>query len=119
MRASSIALTAIASGIGAIAIIPSAAGLWFGTVVLAIGMSLLFPALFTLVVNGAPDGERSHAVGSFSLFFDLSQGLGAPILGIIVTLTGAERPAFLAAAGVALVGLLLTNTRLRAQLAAP
>ncbi len=119
VRASSIALTAIASGIGAIAIIPSAAGLWFGTVVLAIGMSLLFPALFTLVVNGAPDGERSHAVGSFSLFFDLSQGLGAPILGIIVTLTGAERPAFLAAAGVALVGLLLTNTRLRAQLAAP
>ncbi len=117
VRASSISLTAIAAGIGTVAVVGSVAGLWAGTVLLAIGMSLLFPALFTLAVNGAPDGERSHAVGSFSLFFDLSQGLGAPILGIIVSLTGAERPAFLFAALVALVGLFLTNTRLRAQIA--
>jgi MFS family permease len=118
VRASSLALSAIASGIGAVAAVPTVTGLWVGTVLLAVGMSLLFPALFTLAVNGAPDGERSHAVGSFSLFFDLSQGLGAPILGLIVTLTGAERPAFLAAALVALVGLVITNTRLRALVAA-
>jgi predicted MFS family arabinose efflux permease len=80
-------------------------------------MSLLFPALFTVAITNAPDDERSHTVGSFSLFFDLSQGLGAPILGVIVTLTGAERPAFLAAALVALAGLVITNTRLRAAVA--
>ena len=118
VRASSLALSAIAAGIGAVAAVPTPTGLWVGTVLLAVGMSLLFPALFTLAVNGAPDGERSHAVGSFSLFFDLSQGLGAPILGLIVTLTGAERPAFLAAALVALVGLVITNTRLRTLVAA-
>ena len=117
VRASSIALMCIAAGIGTVALVASVAGLWIGTVFLAIGMSLLFPALFTVAITNAPDDERSHTVGSFSLFFDLSQGLGAPILGVIVTLTGAERPAFLAAALVALAGLVITNTRLRAAVA--
>ena len=118
VRAASFALGAIAAGIGTVAVVANVTGLWIGTVLLALGMSMLYPGLFTLAVNGAPDGERSHAVGSFSLFFDLSQGLGAPILGIIVTLTGAERPAFLFAALVAVVGLVITNTRLRAMVAA-
>jgi len=114
VRTSSIALVAIATGIATVAAVASVAGLWIGTVLLAIGMSLLFPALFTLAVNNAPSDERSHAVGTFSLFFDLSQGLGAPILGIVVTVTGAERSAFVAAAAVAVIGLIVTNTRLRA-----
>jgi MFS family permease len=117
VRTSSISLTCIGAGIGIVAAFGSIPGLWVGTVLLAIGMSLLFPALFTVAVNNAPDDERSHAVGSFSLFFDLSQGLGAPILGLIVSLTGAERPAFFAAAVVAVVGLVITNTRLRAAVA--
>ena len=113
VRASSLALGAIGLGIGSIAAFASVAGLWVGTVLLAIGMSLLFPALFTVAINNAPDDERSHAVGTFSLFFDLSQGLGAPLLGVIVTITGGERPAFLAAAIVAAIGLVISNTRLR------
>jgi MFS family permease len=117
VRASSMALASIGIGIGCVAAFASVPGLWVGTVLLALGMSLLFPALFTLAVNNAPDDERSHAVGSFSLFFDLSQGLGAPLLGVIVTLTGAERPAFLAAAVVAGIGLVITNTKLRAAVA--
>jgi MFS family permease len=117
VRTSSIALAAIALGTGCIAAFATVTGLWVGTVLLAVGMSLLFPALFTVAVNNAPDDERSHAVGSFSLFFDLSQGLGAPLLGVIVSLTGAERPAFLAGAVVAAVGLVLSNTRLRAAVA--
>jgi hypothetical protein len=52
-------------------------------------------------------------VGTFTLFFDLSQGLGAPLLGLIVSVTGGERSAFLAASLVGLVGLVLVNTRLR------
>jgi MFS family permease len=119
VRTSSIALVAISAGIGTIAVVPTAAGLWVGTVLLGIGMSLLFPALFTVAVNNAPPDERSHAVGTFTLFFDLSQGLGAPILGLIVSITGAERSAFLAAAGVGLVGLALANTRLRNAVAVP
>lgn len=114
VRASSYALVAIATGLAAVAGVSSAAGIWVGTVLLAVGMSLLFPALFTLAVNGAPAEERSHAVGTFSLFFDLSQGLGAPALGLAVTAFGTERAAFVVGSVVAVVGLVVANTRLRA-----
>jgi MFS family permease len=114
VRASSYALVAIATGLAAVAGVSSAAGIWVGTVLLAVGMSLLFPALFTLAVNGAPAEERSHAVGTFSLFFDLSQGLGAPALGLAVTAFGTERAAFVVGSAVAVVGLVVANTRLRA-----
>jgi MFS family permease len=113
VRASSYALAAIATGLGAVAGVSSAAGIWVGTVLLAVGMSLLFPALFTLAVNGAPAEERSHAVGTFSLFFDLSQGFGAPALGLAVTAFGTERAAFVVGSAVAVVGLVVANTRLR------
>ena len=114
VRTSSYALSCIAAGVGVVAVIGSVTGIWIGTVLLAIGMSLLFPALFTLAVNDAPAEERSHAVGTFSLFFDLSQGLGAPALGLAVTAFGTERAAFVVGALVALGGLVLANTRLRA-----
>lgn len=114
VRTSSYALISIAAGVGVVGVFSSVAGIWAGTALLAVGMSLLFPALFTLAVNGAPADERSHAVGTFSLFFDLSQGLGAPALGLAVTAFGTERAAFVVGSLVALGGLVLANTRLRA-----
>ena len=56
-------------------------------------MAFLYPALFPLVVDRAPENERTHAIGTFSLFFDLSQGLGAPLLGVVVAVAD-ERAAF-------------------------
>lgn len=115
VRTSNVALVAIAVGIGVVAGIASTFGLVLGTILLAGGMSLLFPALFVLVVEQAPSDERSHAVGTFSLFFDLSQGVGAPVLGVLVTIFGAERAAFVGGAVIAVIGLVLTNTKLRAS----
>lgn len=74
----------------------SVVGIYVATIALSVGQSLLFPALFSAVVNNAPEAERSHAVGTFSVFFDLSGGLGAPLLGVVVSLSN-ERGAFLAA----------------------
>ena len=116
VRTSTIALISIASGVGTVAAVGNVGGLWVGTVLLSVGMSLLFPALFILAVNNAPASERSHAVGTFSLFFDLSQGLGAPTLGILVTVFGAEQAAFVGGAVMAVIGLVLANTRLRASM---
>lgn len=118
LRTSTYALVAVAAGLTCIGLVPVVAAIWVATVALAIGMSLLFPALFTLAVNAAPAEERSHAVGTFSLFFDLSQGLGAPALGLAVTAFATERAAFLLGAVVALVGLATARARLPA-LAAP
>lgn len=117
VRTSSVSLVSIAAGLGLVATVQSGAAIWAGTVLLALGSSLLFPALFTLAVNAAPANERAHAVGTFSLFFDLSQGLGAPALGLAVTAFATERAAFGAGAIIALGGLVLANTRLRAAVA--
>jgi len=76
---------------------PSIIGVYVATGFLCIGQSFLFPALFTAVVHDAPEAERSHAVGTFSLFFDLASGIGAPFLGLVVSLSN-YRGAFFASA---------------------
>lgn len=88
----------------------SPVGLYAGTAAFSVGMSLLFPALFLQVMRNASDEERSHAVGTFSLFFDLAEGLGAPFLGILVTLSD-ERAAFGAAAVLCVIALSLLLVR--------
>ncbi|HEX7135063.1 MAG TPA: MFS transporter [Iamia sp.] len=118
VRTTTASLVSIAVGTTVIAAVDAPLAIAAGTLVFSIGMSLLFPALFGLTVNTAPAAERSHAVGTFSLFFDLSQGVGAPLLGFVVTQVGSDRAAFVTAALIALVGLVLTRTRLPGRAAA-
>jgi len=101
--ASTLALVSVGASALLLATWASAAAVWLSAVALAAGMSLLFPALFSAAVASAPEEERSQAVGTFSLFFDLSQGLGAPVLGLVVALTS-YRGAFAVAAVVAACG---------------
>jgi len=81
----------------------SPAGLYTSTAVYASGVSLLYPALFPMVVDHAPEQERSHAIATFSLFFDVSQGLGSLLLGAVVAATN-EQGAFLAAGAASAAG---------------
>ena len=62
------------------------------------------------MVAGAPEEERSQAVATFTLFFDVSQGLGAFVLGVVVAL-GGERSAFAVAAVLDLLGFVLLRAR--------
>ena len=112
VQTTTVSLTAIIVAMVVIGTVDAVPALYVGTVVFSIGMSLLVPALFGLAVNRAPASERSHAVGTFSLFFDLSQGVGAPLLGIAVDATGSDRAAFLTAAAIAAVGLVMARIRL-------
>ncbi|MEO6123744.1 MAG: MFS transporter [Ilumatobacteraceae bacterium] len=84
-------------------------GIYVAALALSIGQSLLFPALFSAVINDAPDEERSHAVGTFSVFFDLSGGVGAPLLGLVVSLSS-YRGAFITAAGLSALGFVALQT---------
>jgi predicted MFS family arabinose efflux permease len=61
------------------------------------------------VVEGAPESERSQAIATFTLAFDISAGLGAFALGVVVSLSS-ERWAFGVAGVLSFVGLLLVRT---------
>jgi MFS family permease len=98
-----------AIGMTIMAAIPTAWGLYLGTFVFSIGMSLLYPALLTLALTGVPDNERGSAVGTVSSFFDASQGLGAVILGG-VAVVGGYRGSFLGGAVLAAAGLVLLRS---------
>ena len=116
-RASALALVGVSSGIGIIGVWGSAASVWVGTVLLSIGMSMLYPALLAAVMKATPESERSHAVGTFTLFLDLATGLGAGIVGIVVSL-GNERSGFVVA-GLCAVGGLVAQTMLRDRIGRP
>jgi MFS family permease len=105
-RGSTLALIGVTIGISLIAAWGSVASIWVAAVALGCGMSLMYPSLFTAVMAAAPEEERSHAVGTFSVFFDLSQGFGATFIGVVVSLTsGNERAGFAAAGALAFAGL--------------
>jgi MFS family permease len=116
-RASTASLIAVTAGAAVLALWASIVAVWIAAACLGLGMSLLYPALFSAALQDVPEHERSQAVGTFSLFFDLSQGVGAPLLGLVVALTS-ERGAFAAAALVAASGFWAQH-RLRQQARSP
>ena len=67
------------------------------------GWSLLFPSLALMVVSDAGERRRAEALGTYTAFFDLGFGLGAPLVGVISALAGYPA-AFWAAAAFALAG---------------
>lgn len=103
-RAGSGALALGTLGMAVIAAWPTVAGLYLGTFVFAVGMSLLYPAMLVLALDGVDPSERGSVVGTFSSFFDLSQGLGALICGAAVSLVG-YRGMFVTVAVLAAAGL--------------
>lgn len=105
-RASTVALAVLGGAGIVLGLWAAVAGIWAATLGLALGMSLLFPALFSSMVAAVPVDERGQAVGTFSVFFDLASGIGPPVLGLIVSLVS-YRAAFAAAGVAALVGLVL------------
>ena len=105
-RAGSLALIGGASGLAVMAAWSSIAGLVLGTILFAAGMSLMYPAMLTLALTGVDDSQRASVVGTVSTFFDLSQGLGALILGGAAAVTN-DQGGFLAGSLLALGGLAL------------
>ncbi|HEV3226357.1 MAG TPA: MFS transporter [Acidimicrobiales bacterium] len=112
IRGGSVAMALQSAGLVAMCAWHSATGLYVSTFVYSMGVSLLYPSLFPLVVDNAPEAERSQAIATFTLFFDVSQGLGAFVLGIVVSLSS-ERWAFGVAGLLSLVGLALLRSSAR------
>ncbi len=112
--AGAIALTFSMIGMVIMAAWGTTAGLLLGTVAFAAGASMLYPALLLLALAGAPDTERASVVGTFSGFFDLSQGLGSLIVGGVASFAG-YRGAFGAGAVAAAIGIAALRGRAMQQ----
>jgi MFS family permease len=106
LRTARIAIALDVVGLGLIGAWHSAAGLFAGATVFAIGQAFLFPALMSLAVSRAPASERGSVVGTFTAFFDLAFGLGAVTLGAISEALGFSG-LFLSASAIAAAGTLL------------
>lgn len=100
IRTSRISLSCGAVGLAVLAVWTQPVGVYVGAAILAVAQSFLFPALFALVVDDAPDAERSHAISTLSMFFDLAFGLGGPVIGLVSD-TFDRSTAFAVSAGIA------------------
>lgn len=100
-----LALGFIAAGLFIMGVWTSVVGVYVGAVVMAVGVAFNYPALFLFVMDKTEPHERSHSVASFGFFFDVAGALGAPLLGLVVDLTGTERSAFFVGSLAALIGL--------------
>jgi predicted MFS family arabinose efflux permease len=121
LRGGTLALVGAGGAMVVIATWPSTPGLVIGTVVFAVGMSMMYTNLMTLALVGVDESQRAAVVGTFSTFFDLSQGLGAFLVGAVVDVTSYEG-GFLFGAATAVAGLALlwsgADPRVRAEHAA-
>lgn len=107
-RTTAIALTTSVIALTVLGVWRQPAGVYTGSAIMGVAQSFIFPALFVLVVVNAPDEERSHAIGSFSIAFDLAFAAGGALMGMVAD--ASDRPtAFLAAAGVSGLTLLLSR----------
>ena len=104
-KTAAIALAGASGGMLVMALFVSRTGFYVGAAVLAIGGSLLYPALMVAAVDGVPPNERAQAMSTFTMFFELSGGVGAPILGAVAWLAGTTVAAFVGGAVFAAIGL--------------
>jgi MFS family permease len=109
VRAGSLATGFSAAGLAVMTAWRGMPGLFAGTVLFSGGMSLLYPSLLLLALQGVPDSERGSVVGTFSSFFDLSQAVGAFVCGAVVAVSG-DRGAFGTGAVLSMVAFVLLRS---------
>jgi MFS family permease len=105
MALGSLALALVGIGLALAGALPGVAPLLAGSVVLAVGVAFMTPALFAATFNAVPPSERGAAAGTGSLFIDLGFGVGPLLAGLIAADAGIGA-AFAASAGVAAMGAL-------------
>ena len=72
----------------------------------AIGQALQSPGLLSLTLDDISEHDRPVAISTFTLFFDISQGFGGLIVGIVAAI-GGYRSVFAASAVAAFIGLMI------------
>jgi MFS family permease len=119
-RLAAAALAVCAMGLMVVGAFGTPVGLVVGTVVLALGVAFVTPAVFATVFNTVPAAERGSAAATTSVFIDLGLSGGPILLGIMAATTSLPTSFLLAAVLPAAGSLLLVGQAgRRAQVARP
>lgn len=105
-RSAVISLVTSAIGLAVIGSYARPAALFGGTVLLAIGRALDFPALVGMTVGRVPERQRATVLATFTAFIDLAFGVGPVSLGLVAQQLGLQA-VFIASAFVAVAGLIV------------
>jgi MFS family permease len=76
-----------AAGLVIVALAANLITVIIGGLVIGAGLSLLFPSLALIVINRAPESQRGAALGAVTSFWDVGIAVGAPLSGLIASLT--------------------------------
>jgi MFS family permease len=87
-----------AAGLALIAVAQSLPVALAGGVLMGAAFSLLNPSLMLIALGRVSQRARGAAMGTYTAFFDLGVGLGAPLAGLVAALTDYEGAFFFAAA---------------------
>ena len=82
-RVGAVALALGAIGMLTVAIAGNIPGLLLGAAVMALGVTLMTPALFAAIVTRVVPSHRGAALGTASAFIDLGFGVGPVALGLV------------------------------------
>jgi MFS family permease len=119
-RLAAAALAICAMGLMVVGTFGTPVGLVVGTVVLALGVAFVTPAVFATVFNTVPAAERGSAAATTSVFIDLGLSGGPILLGVLAATTSLPTSFLLAAVLPAAGSLLLVGQAgRRAQVARP
>jgi MFS family permease len=77
-----------AVGLVIVAVAPNLVVVIVGGLVMGAGLSLLFPALALIVINRSDQSQQGAALGAFTSFWDLGIAVGAPVSGLIASISG-------------------------------
>ena len=89
-----------------------------GAAAMGTAFSLLYPSFSLVVVNRVPDERRGVALGTFTAFFDIGVGVGAPLAGAAAAI-GGYSAAFWLGSAFAIGTAVLANALRRGWAAAP
>ena len=74
-----------AAGLLVVALAHNLAAAVAGGLIMGAGLSLLFPALAILVIEGTEAAQRGAALGAFTSFWDIGVAVGGPLAGLIAS----------------------------------
>lgn len=101
-----------AAGLALIAVAQSLPVALAGGVLMGAAFSLLNPSLMLIALGRVSQRARGAAMGTYTAFFDLGVGLGAPLAGLVAALADYEA-AFFFAAAVSVAAALLVLVQIR------